>query len=117
MKPPYDPTDLRGQERDRDEKETRARLQAEVEDADLKWLMNSTKGRRIIWRLLDQAGVYRLSFDANALRMAFNEGNRNYGNKILDLINKGCPQLFAVMLKESNDGSSRSDGDGNTNSA
>lgn len=111
----YDPTDLRAQEADREDKATRLRLSAEVEELDVKWLMSSKRGRRILWRLLEQAGVFRLSFDTNAMRMAFNEGNRNYGNRTLATINKTCPELFAVMLKESNDGS-RSDGSGaNTN--
>jgi hypothetical protein len=79
----------------------------------MKWLMGSKKGRRIMWRLLDQAGVFHLSFDQNALRMAFNEGNRNFGNKAWVLINQVCPELYAVMSKVSNDAPSRSDGTGN----
>jgi hypothetical protein len=108
---PYDPTDLKGQEADREDKATRERLRAEVEELDVKWLMGSKRGRRIVRRLLEQAGVFRLSFDTNAMRMAFNEGNRNYGNRTLDQILKACPELFQVMLKESND-VSRSDGNG-----
>ncbi len=109
---PYDPTDLRGQEAIREDEATRRRLTAEVEELDVKWLMNSKRGRRIVWRLLERAGVYRLSFDTNAMRMAFNEGNRNYGLLTLDTIQKACPDLLAVLLKESNDGSTRSDGNG-----
>ena len=108
---PYDPTDLRGQEADREDKATRLRLDTEVEELDVKWLMGSKRGRRILGRLLDQAGVFRISFDTNAMRMSFNEGQRNFGNRTLDLIVKACPDLYLVMLKESNDGS-RSDGSG-----
>jgi hypothetical protein len=110
----YDPTDLRGQEASRDEEATRRRLAAEVEELDVKWLMSNKRGRRILWRLLERAGVFRLSFDTNAMRMSFNEGNRNYGLRTWELIHSTCPELYAVMLKESNDGS-RSDGNG-TNS-
>jgi hypothetical protein len=108
---PYDPTDLKGQEADRADKATRMRLAAEVEELDVKWLMGSKRGRRMLWRLLEKAGVFQLSFNTNAMQMAFNEGNRNYGNRILDLINRATPELYAVMLKESND-VSRSDGNG-----
>lgn len=107
----YDPTDLKGQEISRSDEATRRRLAAEVEELDVKWLMGSKRGRRIVWRLLEQAGVFRLSFNTNAMQMAFNEGNRNYGNRTLELIYKTCPELYAVMLKESNDGI-RSDGNG-----
>jgi len=110
---PYDPTDLRGQEVSREDEANRRRLAAESEELDVKWLMGSKRGRRILWRLLEQAGVFRLSFNTNAMQMAFNEGNRNFGNRTLALVHKTCPELFATMFKESNDGS-RSAGDGNT---
>jgi hypothetical protein len=111
----YDPTDLEGQRVSREDEATRRRLAAEVEALDVKWLMGSKRGRRILWRLLEQAGVFRLSFDTNAMRMAFNEGGRNYGNRTLDLIHRTCPEQYTVMLKESND-ASRSDGsDPNSN--
>jgi hypothetical protein len=109
---PYDPTDLKGQEAERDDKATRLRLLAEVEQLDVKWLMGSKRGRRIVWRLLEQAVVFKATFDTNALRMAFNEGKRFFGTRTLDLIHTSCPELYALMLKESNDGS-RSDGNGN----
>ena len=74
----HDPLDLRSQEREKEDRETRDRLERENEEADIKWLMSSKKGRRVMWRLLDQAGVFKLSFNTNAMTMAFAEGNRNY---------------------------------------
>jgi hypothetical protein len=109
---PYDPTDLEGQRTDREEKATRLRVSAEVEELDVKWLMGSKRGRRILWRLMEQASVFQATFDTNAMRMSFNEGKRFYGTRTLDLIHRTCPGLYADMLKESNDGS-RSDGSGN----
>lgn len=110
----YDPTDLRGQEAQKADKAAKERLTKEVEDGDWKWLASSKRGRRIIWRLLTQSGVFRLSFNPNALQMAFNEGNRNYGNWLLDRINTLCPELYPVIVKEN--ASVRDDGNGpNTN--
>lgn len=107
----YDPTDLRKQQTTREDEAHRRRLAAEVEVLDVKWLMGSKRGRRILWRLLEQAGVFRLSFNTNAMQMAFNEGNRNYGNRTLDLIHSTSPDLYLVMLKESTN-ASRSDDNG-----
>lgn len=78
-------------------------MDQEVEDQDWKWLASSKRGRRIIWRLLTQAGVFRISFNPNAMQMAFNEGHRNYGNWLLDRINTLCPELYPVMVKEQKD--------------
>lgn len=84
-------------------------MAAEGEEQDLKWLMSSKRGRRIVWRLLEQAGVFRLSFNPNAMQMAFNEGGRNYGNRTLGQIHAYCSELYPVMVKENTDGN---DGNG-----
>lgn len=96
----YDPLDLRAQERAKSDKDAREKLAAQTEEGDLKWLMGSKRGRRIIWRLLDQAGVFRLSFNTNAMSMAFAEGNRNFGNRTLALVHSHCPELYPTMVKE-----------------
>ena len=62
--------------------------------------MTAKRGRRIVWLLLDRAGVFRTSFSSDPLVMAWNEGNRNAGNRMLSLINRECPDLYIKMLKE-----------------
>ena len=106
----YDPLDLRGQEKTKSEKEVREKISRENEEADLKWLMGSKRGRRMIWRLLDHTGVFRLSFNTNAMQMAFAEGNRNYGNRTLSLIHTLCPELYPLMVKEQQDVRNADDG-------
>lgn len=96
----YDPLDIRGQERTKADKDLREKLTRESEEADLKWLMGSKRGRRILWRSLDRAGVFRLSFNTNAMQMAFAEGNRNEGLRTLALIHSLCPELYPVMVRE-----------------
>ena len=73
---------------------------AREEAEDFKWLLSSRRGRRIVWRFLDRAGVFRLSFNTNSMTMAFNEGNRNEGLRILAQIHTLCPELYPVMVKE-----------------
>jgi hypothetical protein len=116
----YDPIDLRSQDRARNAEAVKQRLAADLESADLLWLMTAKRGRRFMWRLLEVSGVTRISFNPNALQMAFNEGERNFGNKVLAWILAECPDRYLEMLKEhtkprvTND--DRSDGSGdNTN--
>lgn len=108
----YDPLDLRGQDKARSETDTAAKLARETDEADFKWLMGSKRGRRITWRLLERAGVFRLSFNTNAASMAFAEGNRNEGIRTIDLIHLHCPELYPVMVKENagHERSSNNDG-------
>ncbi|MFI9652833.1 Bbp19 family protein [Guyparkeria halopsychrophila] len=99
----FDPTDIPAQDRDQRDKELRGRLARETEDADLKWLMESRQGRRIAWRILDRAGVFRLSFDTEPLVMAFREGARNEGLRVLARIHELCPDRYPQMMREMTD--------------
>ena len=109
----YDPTDIRSQERAKADTELRNRLAKDTEESDFKWLMSSKRGRRIVWRDLDHAGVFRLSFSTNAMQTAFAEGNKNAGLRKLELIHTVCPDLYHVMVKEANDNRNLDDGSRN----
>lgn len=95
-----DPIDLRGQERAAAADEDRQRKAFLTEIDDIKWLMGNKRGRRIVARLLDRAGVWRSSFNTNALSMAFSEGQRNEGLRLLSQITAHCPDRYTEMLKE-----------------
>lgn len=97
----FDPTDIQAQERDADLSADRNRKAAELEIDDLKWLMSNKRGRRFVFRVLERAGVWRLSFNTNALSMAFNEGQRNEGLRLMANITAHCPDRYTEMLEES----------------
>jgi hypothetical protein len=99
----YDPLDVRSQELSKEAQLLRDKLAIENEQADLKWLMGSKRGRRIVWRQLARTGVFRSSFNTNAMSMAFAEGNRNEGLHTLGQIHALCPELYPVMVKEQNE--------------
>lgn len=101
MSRPFDPLDIRAQEDAQAEADERNRLELQVEIDDLKWLMSNRRGRRVAFRLLERAGVWRLSFNTNALTMAFSEGQRNEGLRLLAQITTHCPDRHTDMLKES----------------
>lgn len=103
----FDPTDIRGMERAFADRQARDQLQADTEASDIIWLMNEPKGRRIVWRLLEQAGVFRTSFNTNSMTMAFNEGQRNIGLRVLGLVHGHCPALYNTMVEESKNGSNQ----------
>lgn len=106
----FDPIDLKGQEDFKAEQAAKKRITQEVEDQDLKWLMSGKRGRRVVWRLLSEAGVFQRTFNTNAMTMAFNEGHRDYGTQLFAAIMALCPEQFLVMQSEALNGR---DGDGN----
>lgn len=84
----------------RDEKtRERAKQKALAKVNDIKWLMGQRPGRRIMYGLLEEAGVYRGSFTGNS-ETFFNEGKRAIGLLYLETLNAHCPEEFMAMLKE-----------------
>jgi hypothetical protein len=98
-RPPYDATDPR-QVGDRKKRE---RLRATRADGAFKALMGTPDGRLLIWDLLGECGVFRSSWDGHGGRLNFNEGRRDIGLQLLATINRLCPELFGVMMKENSD--------------
>lgn len=96
----FDPVDAQQQEAQQKEQEAAAALDREKAIADFKWLMADPRGRRIVWRQLADSGMFISSFDPTAMRMAFNEGKRNEGIKLLAKVHEHCPDLYSTMMKE-----------------
>lgn len=68
---------------------------------DLRAVMASAEGRRVVYRLLEQAGVYRLSFAGEApLLTAFNEGMRSVGLSLAAAVTAASPAAYTRMLQE-----------------
>lgn len=99
----YDPMALAEQAEAADSKALKDRMAAESEASDIRWLMESEQGRRIVWRLLNRTGVFRSSFSSDALAMAFAEGNRNIGLQLLAQVHELCPDLYPEMVREANE--------------
>ncbi len=97
------PSMARNDQPDDDHGEVRSTAKASarrVEAEDWKWLMSSKQGRRIAWRLLERAGVYRTSFTGNS-ETFFREGMRNMGLTIISDIHAHAPEAYALMVTES----------------
>jgi len=96
----YDPTDLSA-EAERDDERAKAASQLNEQEAkDWQFLLGDGRGRRIVWGLLEKAGVFRVSFSSDALQMAFNEGNRNLGLVIQAKMLEHAPRAYLEMLEE-----------------
>lgn len=103
----FDPTDIAAIEAIREEAR-KAQLAEAVQFADdFKWLMRDRRGRRLVFWLLSVAGVFRSTYvqpkEAAAfmpIAMAHAEGTKEIGYRLLAVVNKVCPELYAKMMKE-----------------
>lgn len=98
-----DPLDLEAQDAAKSQQDDATRLQRQREVDDLKWLMGHKQGRRYMWVQLNNYGVFRTSFSSDPLVMAFNEGARNQGLKLIADIHEHCAERYAEMTKEQHD--------------
>ncbi|HLT01104.1 MAG TPA: hypothetical protein VK001_02955 [Geminicoccaceae bacterium] len=72
---------------------------AEEAAADLREVLSTEGGRRFVWRLLGDSGIFRTSFTGNS-ETFFREGERNVGLKVFNAIHQVCPDLYLVMQRE-----------------
>ena len=95
-----DPTDLKRQEREAESDELHAREIRRKELEDLRWWLGHPQGRRIALRLLEEAGVFRSSFNHSGSVMAFNEGRRNIGLFLTAELLEATPAGYMKVLSE-----------------
>jgi hypothetical protein len=77
-----------------------ARRAARRDANTLKAFLGTPHGRAWMYRLLVSCHIYQTSFDGDPMRMAFREGERNIGLRLLAESQNADPDLFALMLKE-----------------
>jgi hypothetical protein len=84
------------------EEKTEERERAfQIEKEDLRFILSTRIGRRFVWRLLENSGVFSTSFSSDALLTAFKEGNRNTGLSLLTAIQDADAEKYCEMLRES----------------
>lgn len=75
------------------------RAQAEADMA-LATLLRTTPGRRWMWATLCGCGVYATTFRPDGLTMAFNEGQRAVGLRLLADVMRVAPDQYVTMAEE-----------------
>lgn len=86
------------------------RLTRRTELGDMAAILSQRAGRRFIWRLLSEAGIFRSSFTGNNSTF-FNEGRRDIGLKFL-ADTQEFPDLYMLMVKESREPQEKEKEDG-----
>ena len=96
----HNPYDLVAEQEREADRLSSSELAAKNADDDFLWLMSSERGRRVVRRLIETAGVFRSSFNSNAMQMANTEGRKQVGFWILEQIEKLCPKAYHTMMQE-----------------
>ena len=67
---------------------------------DIAKIMKNRAGRRFMWRMLEQAGIFQPTFSPDALVMSFQEGKRNQGLMLFLDIMTVDPNGYTLMANE-----------------
>lgn len=67
---------------------------------DLKFVLSTKQGRRAVWRILCECGLFRAGFVQSGSQVYFNEGMRNVGMKLIDDVHQADISAYATMQKE-----------------
>ncbi len=95
-----DPTPDVGDEKQVKRKKSRAQRLREQNDEELRAVLSQPVGRAVIWRILQDCGIYQSSLSSEALQMAAREGRRNLGLWLMGEVHSADAQAYALMQGE-----------------
>ena len=72
----------------------------QVADEDVGWLMSTKQGRRAIWRLLSESGVFRNPYSGKREDTDFRCGEMNVGQRLLARVLRVAPHEYVQMTAE-----------------
>ncbi len=70
------------------------------EKDDIKFVMDSEQGRRVVWGLLKKGQVFGTCFNVDPNITAFNEGQRNLALVLFQRVMTHCPDQYLKMAAE-----------------
>lgn len=70
------------------------------EKDDIKFVMDSEQGRRVVWGLLERGQVFGTCFNVDPNITAFNEGQRNLALVLFQRVMAHCPDQYLKMAAE-----------------
>ncbi len=94
---------------DFDEEELRIQNQRKKHDLeqrekdDIKFVMDSEQGRRVVWGLLEKGQVFGTCFNVDPNITAFNEGQRNLALVLFQRVMTHCPDQYLKMAAEASE--------------
>lgn len=73
------------------------------EKDDIKFVMDSEQGRRVVWGLLEKGQVFGTCFNIDPNITAFNEGQRNLALVLFQRVMTHCPDQYLKMAAEASE--------------
>ena len=78
-------------------------LDRKQELLDLEYLLSLPEGRRVFWRLLGKAGMFRSIWEPSA-KIHYNSGKQDYGFWLFGEIEQASQDFMLAMMRENKKG-------------
>lgn len=75
-------------------------IRVEREADDIRQVMGTEQGRRVVWAVLEQGKVFGSTFAVDPAVTAFNEGQRNIALALFMRVMSACPDQYLKMAAE-----------------
>ena len=92
-----------GEKKQVQHRKTKAKLLAERELEELRWLLNHPGGRWFLWRLLEKCGLYETLSVYDPHTMAIKSGQRDIGLWVIGEIERANTKGYLLLMNESKD--------------
>lgn len=76
----------------------KTRLSRKDENRDLRTVLGTVEGRRVLWRLLEHCRVFSSVYDDHGPRMAYYSGRQDVGHFIVKAIDDANPDAMFQMM-------------------
>lgn len=76
------------------------KLRRQTEIDDIRAVMSTEQGRRLIARILNEGNPFDSPFNTNAMTMSYNVGRQDGAKWIIAEIDNACPEKYVVMMVE-----------------
>lgn len=83
------------------ERERKVKRNRAQELLDLKAVLATVEGRRILWRFMGECGVEQTTFNPNAAMAAYASGRRDAGQMLKGWIVEADERAYLTMMQES----------------
>ncbi|EOC1198851.1 hypothetical protein AAAW50_003050 [Cronobacter sakazakii] len=93
-------TELYDDEGQTPEQVKKQQMREERDADDIRFVMGSEKGRRVVWQMLEKGSVFSTTFSMDPHATAFNEGQRNLALALFQRVMSVCPELYLKMADE-----------------
>ncbi|WP_337038626.1 MULTISPECIES: Bbp19 family protein [Pseudescherichia] len=80
----------------------RQQIREERDADDIRQVMSTEQGRRVVWSVLEQGKVFGSTFAVDPAITAFNEGQRNIALALFMRVMSVCPEQYLKMAAEAN---------------